>query len=231
MGELGRAAASDFTGLISAELQRKGFAFARRFRVGVPAEEIALSNGRPLRIAGVRASHPLIPRATAPKNSYSGLYGLSEFPLHTDMAHWRDPPRYLMLRCIRGYQDVRTTLVDGHELVGLVGENTLVRALVRPRRPVSGVFPLMAIFRPRRKFLAALLRWDETFIVPASAAGIIGIECVRNALSLTPLLSVSLSEPGDTLWIDNWRMLHGRSAVKRSGADRQIDRVYLESVF
>jgi Taurine catabolism dioxygenase TauD, TfdA family. len=35
-------------------------------------------------------------------NQYSGNYGLAEFPLHSDLAHWAVPPRYFMLRCVAG---------------------------------------------------------------------------------------------------------------------------------
>lgn len=33
-------------------------------------------------------------------NTYSGLFGLEEFPLHTDLAHWHSPPRYILLRVL-----------------------------------------------------------------------------------------------------------------------------------
>ncbi|HAH95942.1 MAG TPA: hypothetical protein DCL69_03455, partial [Firmicutes bacterium] len=35
---------------------------------------------------------------------------------------------------------------------------------------------------------------------------------------------------GDTLVIDNWRMLHARSPVPAGREDRKIQRVYLESL-
>jgi alpha-ketoglutarate-dependent taurine dioxygenase len=41
---------------------------------------------------------------------------------------------------------------------------------------------------------------------------------------------VYLSQPGDTLIIDNWRMLHGRSAVQQSEKDRLLERAYLSDI-
>jgi alpha-ketoglutarate-dependent taurine dioxygenase len=41
-------------------------------------------------------------------------------------------------------------------------------------------------------------------------------------------LQVVLREPGDTLLLDNWRLLHGRSPVSGDGHTRMVDRAYLE---
>jgi len=35
-------------------------------------------------------------------NTYGGNYGLRKLPIHTDLAHWYRPPRYVLLRCIVG---------------------------------------------------------------------------------------------------------------------------------
>jgi alpha-ketoglutarate-dependent taurine dioxygenase len=40
-----------------------------------------------------------------------------------------------------------------------------------------------------------------------------------------------LTSPGDTLWVDNWRMLHGRSAVTADQADRVIERAYFGELY
>ena len=73
----------------------------------------------------------------------------------------------------------------------------------------------------------SLFRWDETFIVPASPAGSTGVSAVINALKETNITNVVLENTSDTLLIDNWRMLHGRSAIPDGGDDRIIERVYL----
>lgn len=39
-----------------------------------------------------------------------------------------------------------------------------------------------------------------------------------------------LKNPGDTLIIDNWTTLHGRSEVEKSSNDRVIERVYLREI-
>ena len=97
-------------------------------------------------------------------------------------------------------------LIDGAEIIENVGPIVLSRAIVRPRRRVEGIFPLLRIYD--RKEHQSLLRWDEVFIRPASRAGEIGVE---ECLDQSSPIRIPLAKRGDTLIIDNWRMLHGRS--------------------
>jgi hypothetical protein len=58
-----------------------------------------------------------IQRTSAPRNSLSSIYGTGAFPLHTDAAHHRSPPRWALLRCADpGRRDRPTLVVDAHEL-------------------------------------------------------------------------------------------------------------------
>src|SRR5690606_39074406 len=108
-------------------------------QIGALAE---MENGSPFSALAPMA------RAHASPVSYSGIYGLGEFPFHTDLAHWRQPPRYLLLRCVVGFKAVRTFLIDGRQLVDQLGASTFSRALVRPRRPRDG---RLALLRPSDK--------------------------------------------------------------------------------
>lgn len=170
--------------------------------------------------------HHLTPKekVESTPNTYSGQYGHHEFPLHTDLAHWFRPPRYLLLRCVQGNNQVSTRLLDGNKIVDALGVRVLERALVKPRRPIKGKLRLMRIFQPGTP---SLFRWDKIFIVPASPAGEVGIAAVINRLKETNIVKVILGNTYDTLLIDNWRMLHGRSAVPDGSDNRIIERVYL----
>ncbi|WP_189666890.1 TauD/TfdA family dioxygenase [Pseudomonas amygdali] len=44
-------------------------------------------------------------------------------------------------------------------------------------------------------------------------------------------MDVCLCNPGDTLIVDNWRMLHGRSAVPTSAMRRQLERIYISELW
>lgn len=162
----------------------------------------------------------------APRNIYSGNYGLGEFPLHSDLAHWYIPPRYLVLRCVKGAVDVYTLLFDTRLMTKVLGRSVLRRTLAHPRRPVNGRLSLLRILEEPQN-LGTLIRWDSLFIKPATQASAKTFSNIRDLLSEAPVIRHSLCTPGDMLVIDNWRMLHGRSAVSPSAFDRHISRAYL----
>ncbi|MBY5377254.1 TauD/TfdA family dioxygenase [Rhizobium leguminosarum] len=209
------------------QVVERGYAFVPAYRPGQPPANVAASIGELLSLGGGDAVHPLTPAAkeSSAPNTYSGLYGLNVFPLHTDMAHWRAPPRYLMLRCVVGFKEVPTLLADGINLARTVGLDILARAIVRPRRPVAGQLPLLRIYQPQED--EAILRWDEVFFRPASKAGEEGIALFGKALRACVPHPVALTMPGDTLVIDNWRMLHARAPVPAGFEGRRLERAYL----
>jgi len=67
---------------------------------GESLQEIASLFGQPVASVGRPLVQSLLamPEERAPKNSMSGLFGLGEFPPHTDVAHWHTPARYVLLR-------------------------------------------------------------------------------------------------------------------------------------
>jgi L-asparagine oxygenase len=216
---------------IDNQLQSAGYAFLPAHLAGESSEDVARSIGATIWVGKGGTVQQLKPRleSDAYPTTYSGIFGSHIFPLHTDLAHWRFPPRFLLLRCVAGYDAVATLLIDGAGIIDNVDPIVLSRALVRPRRRVEGIFPLLRLY-DRQQADRGLLRWDEVFIQPASRAGEIGVERFRECLARTSPISVSLANQGDTLIIDNWRMLHGRSSVPPACNDRLIERVYLEKI-
>lgn len=158
--------------------------------------------------------------------SYSGIFGLNEFPLHTDMAHWKRPPRYLVLVSEKGSADVRTPLLDSSKLIETIGYQKLTRALVQPRRPVRGRLPLMRLLQAANENIS-IFRWDSVFLKPASPAGATGVAALENAIAAEVSYPLCLHDQGCGVVIDNWRMLHGRSAVEQKDQCRLISRAYL----
>jgi len=158
-------------------------------------------------------------------NTYSGYYGRRDFPPHTDLAHYRTPPRFFLLRCVKGDADVATSVIDGVNIIRSIDKMLASRALVKPRRPISNRLPLMRFFDPQRGS-KGLIRWDERYIRPANAAGTAAIQQFSKALADSRHLSYVLNRPGDILILDNWRMLHGRSSVDDQSSQRVIERVY-----
>ena len=183
--------------------------------------------GTVLRLPRVADVQVLAPRSEVESypNTYSGNYGWSEFPLHTDLAHWYVPPRFFALRCVTGVGEVATHLLDGNALLAVIGETALRRALVQPRRPVERNRPLLRLLESHAG-IATRFRWDRLFVSPATAASATTCDAVSEYLAAAKPAEVVLLSPGDTLIVDNWRMLHGRSAVPTTARARRIERAY-----
>jgi len=209
-------------------MRKSGYMFFSGYRPNESIVDIAESFGRPLVPWENGLVQTLVPRTEAAPNTYSGTFGLGHFPFHSDLAHWRTPPRYLLLRCITGYMDVPTLMIDGHDLIDTVTIDVLARAIFKPRRPRDGNVSLLRLCESVEDVMR--IRWDEVFLKPASRIGEIANLQVREWLSTCTPTARSLAQTHDTLLIDNWRMLHARSAIRVGREDRAIERVYLEAL-
>ncbi len=210
------------------QVYQNGFAFLRGLSPQTPTFDVASLLGEPCQLGRDEMVQPLIPLPLSAPNTYSGNYGLDRFPFHTDLAHWSLPPRYFMLRCIKGYAQVPTLVFDGNNLVSIVGREILRRAVVRPRRPTAGKVRLLRLLGEGPD--AEILRWDSLYLKPASPIGELAFAKLHECLSSIKPHTVALVEEGDTMIIDNWRMLHGRAAVMERYRDRHLERVYLGSL-
>ena len=202
-----------------------GYAFLEEYQISKDSYEVARLLGAPIAPWVGGEVQTLMPRATANPNTYSGMFGLSEFPYHTDLAHRRIPPRYLMLRCVKGYQSVHTKLIDSRRAFGQDLLNMLDRCVVKPRRPQNGSWPLLRL--SEKVAMNRRIRWDSEYLNPASQLAKRGFQEVIDLLRTTEPIKTSLTNAGDTIVIDNWRVLHSRSAIKPEQEDRCIERVYL----
>lgn len=220
---------NDYRELIRA-VQFQGFAFRERLSPRLSTEMLAHAIGEPVALGVNPPVHPLTPKSTdeAPFNTYSGNYGLGDFPLHTDLANWYEPPHYLMLRCVVGAPDVATTIVDPWPAINAIGIQNLARALMKPRRRVAGRMTLLPLMHSLHDDL--LVRWDARYLQPASRAGELFATQMGRYLHELPAIPVILAQQGDTIIIDNWRMLHGRAAVPEHSRSRHIERVYLKAL-
>ncbi len=222
---------SELNELVADRVRAQGFVHLSALEPDETTEAIATRLGEiivPGRHAVIQTLRPRREAQAAP-NTYSGQYGLDDFPLHTDLAHWPLPPRYFLLRCIVGTEAVPTLLVDGEFLISRVSAVSLARGLMVSRRPVEGKLRLLAL-RQRADNGEWLLRWDRTFIRPASDAGASAAASLTAALAEAPRQSVILQALGDTLIVDNWRMLHGRGPIPLAARTRLIERAYLSGL-
>lgn len=86
--------------LVTGELKQHGYA---KFSCEdhTDTETVARCLGDVLSLPGLPTVQKLTPHPESKKSlaTYSGNFGMGDFPMHTDLAHWATPPRYLLLRC------------------------------------------------------------------------------------------------------------------------------------
>jgi L-asparagine oxygenase len=223
---------------VAARLESIGYLFESEWFPDRSTLEIAQMIGSPVDIGGLlpRSGIPTVqtikPHCTTEsrENQYSGTYGLAEFPLHTDLAHWARPPRYFLLRCKVGVPDVATHLLPTSAVSSALTPAVLRRAVLRPRRRSSHQkLCLLPLLFPVDRVIG--FRWDSLFLVPMNdAANKVAEVISTNLWDSSLLISVILANPGDTLILDNWRFLHGRSSVATTDLIRTLERAYLSKL-
>lgn len=206
-----------------------GYALIPCHRPDLSTVEAISLIGTPLTLAGFSTVQKLRPHpaSAAAPNTYSGNFGLGEFPMHTDLAHWAIPPRFLVLRCIQGASEVATGVIDGKVLIEDLGNTTLRRTLVQPRRPLGNGKQLLRLLDRLDDYDVPVLRWDSIYLHPASASSKATFDLVSKYINSMTKSEAVLLNRGDTLVIDNWRMIHRRSPVPAKATNRHIDRVYV----
>jgi L-asparagine oxygenase len=182
------------------------------------------------RIKPIQTLAPLT-RKESSGNQYSEMHGLNAFPIHTDLAHWARPPRYLMLRCIAGCPDVKTLLTRKSQILDSIDRNLLKHAIARPRRtsPYGGTCLLPFLFHIGG---VEAIRWDSLFLIPVNESAEHLSDFFEDYRHHPPSEEyVTLASRGDTLIIDNWRTMHARSEVPQACTHRRIERAYLSSIY
>lgn len=167
---------------------------------------------------------------TSGGSRYSDIYGLEEFPLHTDFAHWSRPPRFIVLRCVVGCSEVSTHLLHMSFLGNFLDDGELFQAMYcsnfQRHKSFLAIRPMIFTDNTVRG-----VRWDRHSLKPINRAALnVSEEMSIRASEHTGLAVLCLANRGDTLIIDNWRCLHGRSRVPQDGRLRRIQRVYLSEV-
>jgi alpha-ketoglutarate-dependent taurine dioxygenase len=207
------------------QLQSEGYVDLGQTYKNQSTFDVAVKIGTPIRIPGISEVQKLSPKLKheSPSNTYSGNYGTYEFPPHTDLANWHRPPRYFILRCISPDPGVATVFLSFDKALKGLTRSIRERALFKPRRRIE-----------RKMFFLRfseddLFRWDPLYIVPEnSEAHTIGKHI--QSLDKSKFDKVNLSYKSQTILVDNWRVLHGRSEITTPTSSRCIERVYLSEI-
>lgn len=175
-----------------------------------------------------RPNVPLISRLapTASKaarpGTMSSIFGLGEFPLHTDTAHWPTPARYVVLRSAGMRHDRPTLLASSESLRKSQKHGLLVRRSVWTAKGPIGLFYCSMIFSAVGE---SGVRLDLCCMRPYNHSARIVLDSMAELLPVKERIEVGW-RPNLTLVVDNWRMLHGRgSALGSDEGERIIERV------
>jgi alpha-ketoglutarate-dependent taurine dioxygenase len=166
------------------------------------------------------------PSDTANANTLSSRYGMGTFPVHTEAAYFRKPPRYFLLYCVEPGSGGRPTL--------LLDALTLSSRLPDARRPGTWV-----VKAGRRPFLCDVfwrkapnqfgIRYDRECIFPRGPAALAEEQTIQDFITSSTLATLGW-ESGQLLIIDNHRVLHGRGSSNKDDRDRWLKRVLVREV-
>lgn len=214
---------------VKKELSEKGYVFIPKWKTDLPINELASNLGVVVKVSDY-LNHSMITDAqiispkekgNSSKNQYSGEFGLDAFPLHTDLAHWGQPPNYLMLRCIKGAQKVTTKVLPLNIVWKMLIEHGLRRSVVKTRGKNGCMLPLLFKINGEQ-----CIRWDSYFLEPVNenARAIRDLMLSRKVWDLA--VDITLINYGDTLILNNHSNFHARSNVPADSVGRQIERIY-----
>src|ERR1700681_696206 len=158
--------------------------------------------------------------------SMSGVYGLREFPMHTDRAHDEIPPRVLLLSRARGSSNgVQTRVLAFNNLQLSSDEMRVLRREVWRVRYGRKRF-LTPIVNDTAVPFEVVVRYDTCCMGPAEDFGR-SAALMQRTLERAAYAEFELTRDY-TLVIDNWRTLHGRSSITAPIGGRTIQRTLVK---
>jgi len=163
----------------------------------------------------------LVPRSqdAARRNSLSATFGLGAFPLHSDLAHWTTPARFVVLGAASASpSSARTTVLAVPPLSTEAEFNSVA----------AGIF---VISNGSKSFLGSIcrkgcpfFRFDAACMKALNPASTNAYQIFDHHLRGRPATTVQWCV-GDILILDNWTALHGRTAIAKSNDDRVLLRL------
>jgi hypothetical protein len=148
--------------------------------------------------------------------TFSSIYGMGEFPWHTDGAISISPPRYFVLRSISSGMTEPTLLLDVLKI--LTRRELLTRSM---QALFSSRTPLSTSITPFVQHLNAMLRvrYDSRTMKPLNRTANLISDLIRDH---EPDGRIYWTQ-NRTVVVDNYRMLHARPAIE--DASRLLERV------
>lgn len=142
----------------------------------------------------------------AHRSSLSAEYGIEDFPYHTDGAYMKSPPKYIILRYIKGIAQPTPTVICDLSNVSMEAKTNL-EFHVWKVQSYDGAFYTPILSKER-----SIYRYDPCIMRPA-----INTKNNRNYFERTIITSAPKYEieweQNKTVVIENWTTLHKRPKV------------------
>ncbi|MFC6268913.1 TauD/TfdA family dioxygenase [Frigoriflavimonas asaccharolytica] len=155
--------------------------------------------------------------------TFSSKHGLSNFPLHTDTAFYKNPARYILMHSLQSNNCETTILrkIDFWDLLTDLDKKKAERAiyLVKTNREK---FYTSLIFNQKNE---SGIKYDSTCMFPFNKYAKEFDEIFQETIKKIEPIKIEWTE-GKTLIIDNWKNLHGRKSAEAE-TNRILKRIYI----
>ena len=159
----------------------------------------------------------------ASRKSLSARHSFGAFPCHNDTAHWTRPSSFVLLACLEPGSDASDTLLLDIKSLPL-GRDSLRKLHETPFRVVNGRHSFFSTIMHRDR---DFVRYDPGCMFPLHVEEQAILDILR-ADRWTGFLHSFQWSRKKFLLIDNWRMLHGRSAIGTNAVSRHLIRIYVQ---
>lgn len=155
----------------------------------------------------------LIPRDNKEASyfSLSSAYGLNDFPLHTDGAEYKIPPKFLVLRALAN-SPTGTTIADAKTIQTNISACNSKWSV----KTKDGIINTK-LYETDNKYKIGYIRFNRLSMKCIEGDKVYVSKAIDN-LS-TKIINWTINK---TIIIDNWRVLHGRQQIREDEYDKRI---------
>ncbi len=176
-----------------------------------------------------QSNYPIIQQLTPHQNSsksgisFSKVFGTGGFPLHTDLAHWPLPARYVLLADVGISHSRPTFVLSQSNFLAKFDEADIGHSVWKVPGPMGSFLCSMNFKALNRNWL----RFDPLCMQPQNEAARAIINA-NKSIQYSPI-QVDWSQ-NLVLVIDNWLMLHGRGGSSVNDTNhRVLKRILIEN--
>ena len=142
--------------------------------------------------------------------SLSSAYGLDDFPLHTDGAEYKTPPRFLVLRALSN-SPTGTCIADANSIC-----DSNIRSSKWSVKTKDGIVKTK-LYEQHPKYNIEYIRFNR-LSMKCDEGEKLDVYTTIDNLTISSILWTK----NKTIIIDNWRVLHGRHTLIEEDYEKRI---------